>query len=211
MKGRANGIRRKTIQTSLLRCDLRTELRMGLRLPGRAATEPHVIARRPSPESFDTGVVTPVRLPLRQGAEVADTSHFLCRDGRALPLYGSMKDAAQGLYLGLFHGRDNLAASMNEMGAPGPAIGPLLYARTAYAAHLYLRFVDPATAGQFFPEFLAEAEGDACMDIIDEIPVDLAASTVPYDGRFFGDWTVFYHDASQDESRGESGTRTGHR
>ncbi|MGH8778847.1 hypothetical protein [Paraburkholderia sp.] len=199
MKVRASGLRRKTSDASLLRCDLRTF--------GRDAMESRVIARRPSPhESFDTGVVTPVRLPVRQVAEPAVKSHFLCRDGRALPLYGSMKDAAHGLYLGLFHGRDSVAASMDEMGAPGPAIGPLLYARTAYAAHLYLRFVDPATAGQFFPEFLAEAEDDPFMDVLDEIPVDLTGSTVPYDGRFFGDWTVFYHDASRDEPR-EGGTR----
>ncbi|WP_144154749.1 hypothetical protein [Paraburkholderia sp. BCC1885] len=125
--------------------------------------------------------------------------HFLCRDDRALPLYGKMKDAPNGLYLGLLHGRNQLDTPLDGLGYPGPAIGPLCHVRTAYAAHLYLRFADPATSRLFFPAPSAMEAEDALIGLQDEVVIDIVNSTIPFDGRFFGDWMVFYHGESSAE------------
>jgi hypothetical protein len=141
----------------------------------------------------DLATAPPRVSALRDAHPSIDHVHFLCRDDRALPLYGKMKDAPHGLYLGLLHGRNQLDTPLGGLGYPGPAIGPLCHVRTAYAAHLYLRFADPATSRLFFPA-PSEAEGeDALIGVQDEVVIDIVNSTIPYDGRFFGDWMVFYH------------------
>jgi hypothetical protein len=144
--------------------------------------------------------VTPPRVtPLLDTNPLVEQVHFFCRDDRALPLYGAMKDAPHGLYLGLLHGRNQLDTPLDGLGYPGPAIGPLCHVRTAYAAHLYLRFADPATSKLFFPAPSAEVAEDALIGLQDEVVIDIVNSTIPYDGRFFGDWMVFYHGDSADE------------
>jgi hypothetical protein len=40
---------------------------------------------------------------------------------------------------------------------------------------------------------------DALIGLQDEVVIDIVNSTIPYDGRFFGDWMVFYHGDSTDE------------
>jgi hypothetical protein len=126
----------------------------------------------------------------------AKQTHFLCSDNRVLPLYGSMNDTPEGLYLGLLHGRNRLDSRLDRLGYPGPAIGPLRHVRTAYAAHLYLRFADSETARRFFPLDCTLQEQDPVIGLQEEIVIDLVESTIPYDGQFFGDWTVFYHEVS---------------
>jgi hypothetical protein len=150
----------------------------------------------------DLHAVPPRVSALRDVTPALGNGHFLCRDDRALPLYGQMKDAPHGLYLGLLHGRNHLDTPLDGLGYPGPAIGPLCHVRTAYAAHLYLRFADPATAQRFFP-------GPDVMDVMDigeglnglqdEVVIDIVNSTIPFDGRFFGDWMVFYHGEAAEE------------
>jgi len=143
---------------------------------------------------------TPPRVtPLLDTNPLVEQVHFFCRNDRALPLYGAMKDAPHGLYLGLLHGRNQLDTPLDGLGYPGPAIGPLCHVRTAYAAHLYLRFADPATSKLFFPAPSAEVAEDALIGLQDEVVIDIVNSTIPYDGRFFGDWMVFYHGDSADE------------
>lgn len=143
------------------------------------------------------GIATPTHASVVQGVGPSTRqTHFLCSDDRALPLYGSMHDAPEGLYLGLLHGRNHLDSHLDKLGYPGPAIGPLRHVRTAYAAHLYLRFADWATARLFFPGACAPQGQDPVIGVQDEIVIDIVESTIPYDGRFFGDWMVFYHGAS---------------
>jgi hypothetical protein len=143
---------------------------------------------------------TPPRVSvLRDSHPSGEQVHFFCRDDRALPLYGAMKDAPHGLYLGLLHGRNQLDSPLDGLGYPGPAIGPLCHVRTAYAAHLYLRFADPATSRLFFPDPGAAETEDALIGLQDEVVIDIVNSTIPYDGRFFGDWMVFYHGDATDE------------
>ncbi|SDG09716.1 hypothetical protein [Paraburkholderia phenazinium] len=123
-------------------------------------------------------------------------SCFYCRDGRALPLHGSMDAVTRGTYLGLFHGRDSLDAKMGALGFQGPAIGPLRYVRTAYGAHLYLGFEDPAIAQLFFPDFEPEVGRTGSLGPQYEVSIDLEDGMIAFDGRFFGDWSVFYHHGS---------------
>ena len=116
--------------------------------------------------------VTPPRVStLLDTNPLVEQVHFFCRDDRALPLYGAMKDAPHGLYLGLLHGRNQLDTPLDGLGYPGPAIGPLCHVRTAYAAHLYLRFADPATSKLFFPAPSAEVAEDALigLQLVDEL------------------------------------------
>ncbi|SDG67089.1 hypothetical protein [Paraburkholderia phenazinium] len=152
------------------------------------------------------GIATPTPASVVQGnGHSVQQTYFLCSDDRALPLYGSMKDAPEGLYLGLLHGRNHLDSHLDKLGYPGPAIGPLRHVRTAYAAHLYLRFADWATAKLFFPGACAPQGQDPVIGLQDEIVIDIVESTIPYDGRFFGDWTVFYHAACVGEPHGRCG------
>lgn len=151
------------------------------------------------------GIATPPRTSIVQGGAPSEKqTYFLCRDDRALPLYGSMSDAPEGLYLGLLHGRNRLDSRLDKLGFPGPAIGPLRHVRTAYAAHLYLRFADSVTARLFFPLAGTLHGQDPVIGLQDEIVIDLVENTFPYDERFFGDWTVFYHDASIPEPQNAS-------
>jgi hypothetical protein len=147
----------------------------------------------------DFAVTAPRVSVLRDSHAPDEQRHFFCRDDRALPLYGAMKDAPPGLYLGLLHGRNRLDTPLDGLGYPGPAIGPLCHVRTAYAAHLYLRFADPATSRLFFPDPSAAEIEDALIGLQDEVVIDIVNSTIPYDGQFFGDWMVFYHGDSTDE------------
>jgi hypothetical protein len=136
---------------------------------------------------------------VRDANHAVEQAHFFCRDDRTLPLYGAMKEAPHGLYLGLLHGRNQLDTPLNGLGYPGPAIGPLSHVRTAYAAHLYLRFADPTTSRLFFPDPGAAEAEDAVIGLQHEVVIDIVNSTIPYDGRFFGDWVVFHHGDSTDE------------
>jgi hypothetical protein len=163
-----------------------------------------------SPSNADAALqgdlaTTPPRVSaLRDIHPLLEQMRFFCHDDRALPLYGAMKDAPPGLYLGLLHGRNQLDTPVDGLGYPGPAIGPLFHVRTAYAAHLYLRFTDSATAGLFFPESGADVAEDALIGLQDEFVIDIVNSTIPFDGRYFGDWTVFYHgDAAGEEHIGK--------
>jgi hypothetical protein len=118
---------------------------------------------------------------------------FVCRDSRTLPLYGAMDEAPAGLYLGLLHGRDHAEADMDGLGYPGPAIGPLCDVRTAYAAHLYLRFNNPKSFKLFFPRAAAATAKRPVVGGRREAVIDVVDGTIPYDGRYFGDWVVFNH------------------
>jgi len=125
---------------------------------------------------------------------VAVCEPFVCRDGRLLPrCHDPVTDLAPGLYLGLFHGRDDPDADMDDWGFDGPVIGPLDYVHTTYAADMKLHFVDAQRAAQYFSDTgfvtnLATGERTRCTEAALAVMQDL----IVFDGRYFGDWTVFY-------------------
>ncbi|RBB35699.1 hypothetical protein DPV79_27145 [Burkholderia reimsis] len=119
---------------------------------------------------------------------------FVRRDGRLLPRYNDgLTMLAPGLYLGLFHGRDAIDEILEDWGFDGPVIGPLESVHTTYAADVKLRFADGRIAGRHFPETgfvtnVATGERTRCV----EASLNIADDLLVFDGRYFGDWTVFY-------------------
>lgn len=97
----------------------------------------------------------------------------------ALPHYGS-KPQKPGLYLGLFHGRHQKNEQMNSWGFDGPAIGPLKWCHTTYAADIKIEFERAADAVEYFgiedEQFEMTIEGDMLV----------------FGGMYYGDWTVYY-------------------
>lgn len=90
--------------------------------------------------------------------------------------YGSeeAKKLKTGVYLGLFHGRNSVEEELNDWGFDGPVIGPLKYVHTTYANRV--RF---CPIGEY-----------------DSIIVQVIDGMIELDGKFYGDWTVFFHEGA---------------
>lgn len=84
-----------------------------------------------------------------------------------------------GLYLGLFHGRDDPKARMDDWGYDGPAIGPLRWCHTTYAFTVRIEFETLTDASLYFDE-----------DFDGELP--LHDDMLVFDGSYYGDWTLYY-------------------
>jgi hypothetical protein len=77
---------------------------------------------------------------------------FVCRGGRLLlRCHDPLTDLPPGMYVALFHGRDDPDTDMDDWGFDGPVIGPLEYVHTTYAADVKLRFIGGQTAARHFP------------------------------------------------------------
>lgn len=104
----------------------------------------------------------------------------------AKPTYGS-KPKKPGLYLDLFHGRRLPLEQMNDWGFDGPTIGPLKWCHTTYAFNIKIQFENSVDAVNYFgiqrEQFLLDMNGDL----------------VVFDGKYFGDWTVYY--VAQDDCK----------
>ncbi|WP_395065455.1 hypothetical protein [Paraburkholderia silvatlantica] len=120
---------------------------------------------------------------------------FGCRDGRSLPCYTDQNiNLPDGLYLGLFNGRDAPFTTSLAPGFDGPLIGRLRYCHTVEARELKLEFLDPFEGRLFFPEMEVVAGPDGHVPIGRiALPIQLGLSTgaIAFDGRYFADWTVF--------------------
>lgn len=128
---------------------------------------------------------------------------FVCHDGRLLPrCHDAPTRLPPGLNLGLFHGRDAIDACMDDWAFDGPVIGPLDYVHTTYASEVKLRFVDDRSAARYFPDTgvvtnLATGQCSPCL----EAALAIAEDLIVFDGRYFGDWTVFYHKEETPQAR----------
>jgi hypothetical protein len=95
-----------------------------------------------------------------------------------LPIYGD-RPTRPGLYLGLFHGRDEPRQTMKDWGFNGPLIGPLEWVHTTYTCTLQIAFECACDASRYFgtdeTEQFLELHGDM----------------LTFGGKFYGDWTVF--------------------
>ena len=85
------------------------------------------------------------------------------------------------VYLELFHGRSVPEENLQDWGDPGPILGPLRYFHTTYAADLKLETVD----GQCGELSLVGSGHDL----------------IYYDGKFYGDWSVFSSEDLNEEGR----------
>jgi hypothetical protein len=120
---------------------------------------------------------------------------FSCRDGRSLPRYADHNvDLPDGLYLGLFNGRDAPFTTSLSPGFDGPLIGRLRYCHTVEARELKLEFLDPLEGFLFFPdmEIIAGPGGHAPTGRT-SLPVQpgLDSGAIVFDDRYFADWTIF--------------------
>lgn len=87
------------------------------------------------------------------------------------------KPTEPGLYLYLFHGREDPEQDMDEWGVNGPHIGPLKWAHTTYGATVELKFADGFETGPLPADVLS-------------IKDDL----LYYDGMYYGDWSLYLHE-----------------
>ncbi|SMG61021.1 hypothetical protein [Paraburkholderia susongensis] len=120
---------------------------------------------------------------------------FECRDGRSLPRYTDRNvNLPDGLYLGLFNGRDAPLTASPGSGFDGPLIGRLRYCHTIEAREIKLEFLDPFEGRLFFPdmEIVAGPDGHVPTGRI-TLPVQsgLSSGAIVFDDRYFADWTVF--------------------
>lgn len=97
-------------------------------------------------------------------------------------LYTERDHMPAGMYLGLMHGRNSPTESMEDWGFQGPVIGPLDGFHVTYQASFRVGFCDEATAEKFFPE-----RDD------DWVELKFVNGLLEYEGKFYGDYTGFYH------------------
>lgn len=120
---------------------------------------------------------------------------FVCSDGRALPRYTEFTARLpDGLYLGLFNGRNHPYVAPADSGFDGPLIGRLRYCHTIEAREVRLEFVDPFEGRIFFPDMEVDAGPSGHIPtgkVILPIQLGLNSGAVVFDDRYFADWTIF--------------------
>ncbi len=96
-----------------------------------------------------------------------------------IPEYGQ-SPAKPGLYLGLFHGRNDPDERMNGWGFNGPSIGPLVWCHTTYANDVKIEFECACDAKRYFGDDSTHHDFGIHGDML------------IYAGKYYGDWTVYY-------------------
>lgn len=91
------------------------------------------------------------------------------------------KPTKAGMYLALIHGRSDPDQDMDYWGETGPCFGPLSYAHITYNQSINIGAygVEDGTGPMF--------NGD---------PMHFHSDMLYYDGMYYGDWEMFYHDGS---------------
>jgi len=82
-----------------------------------------------------------------------------------------------GVYLHLFHGRNSPDQDMDDWGFDGPTIGPLDYVHTTYGDNIKIRFTYPIDASE--------------LGLEQEEMFNLVGDCFPFEGKFYGDFSVF--------------------
>jgi len=100
-----------------------------------------------------------------------------------LPVYNVDKPTEPGLYLGLFHGRNDPKMTIEDWGSNGPIIGPLQHVHTTYATHIKLAFLNQEDIRKY---------GFNTESMID---LDIEDGMVVFQNTWYGDWTVFYQSS----------------
>jgi hypothetical protein len=100
-------------------------------------------------------------------------------NGDAIPEYGQ-SPAKPGLYLGLFHGRDDPNEKMHGWGFNGPTIGPLVWCHTTYANDVKIEFESACDAKRYFGDDLTQQD------------FGIKGDMLVFAGKYYGDWTVYY-------------------
>lgn len=80
-----------------------------------------------------------------------------------------------GMYLRLFHGRENPGADMYDWGFDGPILGPLNFVHTTYGDNIKVEF----------------ASGANRRGLEENLHFDLFEDMIEFEGNYYGDWSVF--------------------
>lgn len=113
------------------------------------------------------------------------------------PIYTETDEHLEpGLWLALFHGRNERDKQLNDWGFNGPVIGPLKYAHTTYGEHLKMEFVSADAHDRYFPR-----EPSSWSRGMEEVQtwsehgeLYVSEGLIEYQGKFYGDWTLFNRD-----------------
>lgn len=92
-----------------------------------------------------------------------------------------------GLYLALFHGRDDRREEMQKFGFAGPLLGPLRYCHTTYLYDIKIEFETVEDARLC----CGSADKNVILSVVDDM--------IHFENAYYGDWSVFTVD--EDECR----------
>ncbi|MEN7527901.1 hypothetical protein [Cupriavidus sp. DL-D2] len=143
----------------------------------------------------------------------------------SLPIFNEVDQSTlkPGLYLALFHGRDDKDDCPEDWGFNGPMIGPIEFAHTTYGTEIKIKFERHEDWLKYFPEepkvdgfryaagFLYAENAGPDLDWViahpeeaekhpavgevfykTEAVIDISGGELAqFDGKFYGDWTVF--------------------
>lgn len=84
-----------------------------------------------------------------------------------------------GMYLALFHGRENRREVMDQFGFAGPLFGPLQYCHTTYLSDIKILFEEAEDAKLC----CGSDEQDVILRVVDDM--------IHFENAYFGDWSVF--------------------
>jgi hypothetical protein len=84
-----------------------------------------------------------------------------------------------GMYLALFHGRDDRKEQMHQFGFAGPLLGPLLYCHTTYLFDIKIMFETVEDARLC----CGSDEQDVILSVVDDM--------IYFENAYYGDWSVF--------------------
>lgn len=104
-----------------------------------------------------------------------------------IPIYREcdMTKLPKGLYIGLTHGRDNPGDSPEDWGPNGALIGPLKWVHGVYTHHMNLSFENPEDERRYITAGVIGEEPFG-LEYVDDM--------LKSGGKYYGDWTVFYHN-----------------
>jgi len=100
--------------------------------------------------------------------------------GKKIPIYHERPEKP-GLYLVLFHGREDRNEDMDDWGFDGPMIGPLQWCHTTYTCHVRICFETKEDELRYF----------AVSMFPDAHDMGMVGDLMKYAECFYGDWTVF--------------------
>lgn len=103
-----------------------------------------------------------------------------------LPIYNQIPyKVPPGLYLGLFHGRKTIEEELDDWGFNGPIIGPLKFCHITYGSYIKPSFSERHPGRHRLYGF---DDPTPLIELVDH------GTLVPFQGAYYGDWTLFIID-----------------
>lgn len=105
-------------------------------------------------------------------------------------IYGSKgaDELPTGMYLGMLHGRDSVEEDLDGWGYNGIVI-PIRGYHTTYADNFRIELNSDEDINKYFP--------NQQLTRYDWVDLEIVEGCLKYDNKFYGDWTVYYHEKSK--------------